>query len=404
MDRSIELRVGNELLELEISGGTTAGEVVAVLVRRNLLAADQAYFLEHAGRRLDQTQRLDDLDLGRGRDLQVVTASGVAPQLLPPDESVPSSETEGPSVELPETKTEDPTYEGAFQTLRKLRMVNRGLLDFRVKDPDKRIFQVFLKYRTSALYKTPRGELPTVMIGNEVEVYVTLDYPRHSPVFVWASRIFHPNIVAGEEVRLLGRTAPGSLTLEEGLRRLVEMLQYKKDWYRLEPAANKQAAQWAADNRHLFPLGEKSLITELPVGEIEEEAAAEADLLLPEEPLPPEQPSPAEEEPSPLTLAKEEAEELPPLPPDSEMAEKVLITLQVEGNEIDVRLPVTTPFGQLAETILLQLSMPTTDEAGEAIHYTWVLDRTGQQLEDLSLAVQGIVDGDVIVLTQQGND
>ena len=404
MDRSIELRVGNELLELEISGGTTAGEVVAVLVRRNLLAADQAYFLEHAGRRLDQTQRLDDLDLGRGRDLQVVTASGVAPQLLPPDESVPSSETEGLSVELPEAKPEDPAYEGAFQTLRKLRMVNRGLLDFRVKDPDKRIFQVFLKYRTSALYKTPRGELPTVMIGNEVEVYVPLDYPRHSPVFVWASRIFHPNIVAGEEVRLLGRTAPGSLTLEEGLRRLVEMLQYKKDWYRLEPAANKQAAQWAADNRHLFPLGEKSLITELPVGEIEEEAAAEAALLLPEEPLPPEQPSPAEEEPSPLTLAKEEAEELSPLPPDSEMAEKVLITLRVEGNEIDVRLPVTTPFGQLAETILPQLSMPTTDEAGEAIHYAWVLNRTGQQLKDLSLARQGILDSDVIVLSQQGDD
>ena len=310
MDRSIELRVGNELLELEIPGGTTAGEVVAVLVRRDLLAADQAYFLEHAGRRLDQTQRLDDLDLGRGRGLQVVTASGVAPQLLPPDESVPSSETEGPSVELPETKTEDPAYEGAFQTLRKLRMVNRGLLDFRVKDPDKRIFQVFLKYRTSALYKTPRGELPTVMIGNEVEVYVPLDYPRHSPVFVWASRIFHPNIVAGEEVRLLGKTVPGSLTLEEGLHCLVEMLQYKKGWYRLEPAANKEAAQWAADNRHLFPLGEKSLITELPVGEIEEEVAAEVDLLLPEEPSPPEQPSPAEEEPSPLTLAKEEAEEL----------------------------------------------------------------------------------------------
>ena|GEM_PF-1454705 len=402
MERTLELQVGRELLELGIPQGTTVGDVIAVLVRRRFLATGQAYVVEYAGRRLDATQRLDDLDLEEERTLQVITASGEVPRVSPPSESESLSDTDEPPVEPPGTETEDPAYNEAFQTLRRLRTINRGLVDFRVKDPDQRIFQVNLKYRTTAMYKTPRGDLPTVMIGNEVEVQIPPDYPQHGPEFVWMSRIFHPNIVTGEAVQFIGRTSPTRLTLEDGLRCLVDMLQYKKDWYHLDTVADKEAAKWAADNRDLFPLGEKSLITELPGDDSGEEGeAAETELPLPEETLPIDLPLAAEEPSSPEPEGDEAGESLRQTP-DANILDRVRITLRGQDKEIDVRLPATTSLMQLTEAVLPQLSMPATDDVGELIGYSWLLVRTGQRLvHNLGLAEQGIVDGDVIALSHK---
>ena len=403
MERTLELQVGRELLELGIPQGTTAGDVIAVLVRRRFLATGQAYVAEYAGRRLDATQRLDDLDLEEERTLRVITASGEVPRVSPPSESGSLSDTDEPSVEPPGTETEDPAYNKASQTLRKLRMINRGLVDFRIKDPDQRIFQVNLKYRTTALYKTPRGDLPTVMIGNEVEVQIPPDYPQHGPEFVWMSRIFHPNIVTGETVQFIGRTSPARLTLEDGLRCLVDMLQYKKGWYHLDNVADKEAAQWAADNRDLFPLGEKSLITELSGDDSGEEGeAAETELPLSEETIPIDLPLAVDEAPGSPEPKGDEAGESLRQTPDANILDRVRITLRGQDKEIDVRLPATTSLMQLTEAVLPRLSMPATDDVGEPIGYSWLLVRTGQRLvQNLGLAEQGIVDGDVIALSHE---
>lgn len=77
-----------------------------------------------------------------------------------------------------------------------------------------------------------------------------------------------------------------------------------------------------------------------------------------------------------MPSAEKNTEHLSNLPPDSETPGKVLMS-QVRENGIDIRVPVKIPFGQLAETILPQLLIPTTDQTGEVIHCTQVLNRTG---------------------------
>jgi hypothetical protein len=176
------------------------------------------------------------------------------------------------------------------------------------------------------------------------------------------------------------------LSLEEGLRRLVEMLQYKQGWYSIELATNREAAQWVAANRKLLPVGQKSLVIEPPS---QQEADTELD-------LPSDEPETTEE-----TIEEEaaeaETEQEPQQEPAAPPAERVQIQIETEDSVAELRVPASmTPAG-LTAAVVPQLAMRLAGPDGKPIRYIWTLRRTGQALvDDRPLGEQGVADGDVL--------
>lgn len=100
-----------------------------------------------------------------------------------------------------------------------------------------------------------------VMVGREHTLWINLTaaYPRMIPELSWRTPIFHPN-VSGSGVVCLGAYQTNwvpSLKLDELCIMLWDMIRFQN--YDSESPYNREAAMWARDHQHRFPLDQRPL-------------------------------------------------------------------------------------------------------------------------------------------------
>jgi ubiquitin-protein ligase len=102
----------------------------------------------------------------------------------------------------------------------------------------------------------PGSPSPKTRETHEVEIYLSQDYPRETPVCKMKTPHFHPNIYASNDEICLGIWVPG-----EGLVNLIVwigmLIQYQS--YNLNSPANSTAKDWAQVNKSKFPIDNKNV-------------------------------------------------------------------------------------------------------------------------------------------------
>ena len=109
-------------------------------------------------------------------------------------------------------------------------------------------------YFVNGIYLAPDG---TVMVLSRHEVEITLhsDYPRYKPICRILTPIWHPNFRDGQIC--IGDIWGAGESLSDIIVNIGHMIQYKS-WNSFSPLS-ADAAQWAIENKHMFPVGNVDL-------------------------------------------------------------------------------------------------------------------------------------------------
>lgn len=86
---------------------------------------------------------------------------------------------------------------------------------------------------------------------HEVEIILHAEYPRYKPICKIKTSIWHPNFRDGEIC--IGDIWGAGESLSDIIINIGDMIQYKS-WNAFSPLSAK-AAEWAIENKHLFPVG-----------------------------------------------------------------------------------------------------------------------------------------------------
>lgn len=156
-------------------------------------------------------------------------------------------------------------------------------------------------YFVNGIYLLPDGRIET-LARHEVEITLHADYPRYKPICRIMTPIWHPNFRDGQIC--IGDIWGAGESLSDIIVNIGDMIQYRS-WNSYSPLS-ADAAQWAMENKHLFPIGNIDLyiadyassreVVEIDLfGDEEEAPAAQATESAEEEA--PAQDSPAQEIP-----------------------------------------------------------------------------------------------------------
>lgn len=109
-------------------------------------------------------------------------------------------------------------------------------------------------YFVNGIYLLPDGRIETLG-RHEVEITLHADYPRYKPICKILTPIWHPNFRDGQIC--IGDIWGAGESLSDIIINIGDMIQYKS-WNSYSPLS-ADAAQWAMDNKHLFPVGNVEL-------------------------------------------------------------------------------------------------------------------------------------------------
>ncbi len=105
-------------------------------------------------------------------------------------------------------------------------------------------------YFVNGIYLAPDGSV--LMLGrHEVEITLHTEYPKIRPVCRIFTPIWHPNFRDGQIC--IGDIWGAGESLSDIIVNIGDMIQYKS-WNSFSPLS-AEAAQWAMENKHLFPVG-----------------------------------------------------------------------------------------------------------------------------------------------------
>ena len=159
--------------------------------------------------------------------------------------------------------------------------------------------QYHVTYFVNGIYLLPDGRIETLG-RHEVEITLHADYPRYKPICRILTPIWHPNFRDGQIC--IGDIWGAGESLTDIIINIGDMIQYKS-WNASSPLS-ADAAKWAIENRHLFPVGTINLYNTDYAS-----AAQQVDITLPDEadalpPAPDEPPAavPAAAAPQPTPL------------------------------------------------------------------------------------------------------
>ena len=107
-----------------------------------------------------------------------------------------------------------------------------------------------ITYFVNGIYLLPDGRIET-QGRHEVEITLHADYPRYKPICKILTPIWHPNFRDGQIC--IGDIWGAGESLSDIIINIGDMIQYKS-WNSYSPLS-ADAAQWAMDNKHLFPVG-----------------------------------------------------------------------------------------------------------------------------------------------------
>lgn len=111
-------------------------------------------------------------------------------------------------------------------------------------------------YFVNGIYLLPDGKIET-LARHEVEITLHADYPRYKPICTILTPIWHPNFRDGQIC--IGDIWGAGESLTDIIINIGDMIQYKS-WNSYSPLS-AEAAQWAMENKHLFPVGNIELYT-----------------------------------------------------------------------------------------------------------------------------------------------
>lgn len=109
-------------------------------------------------------------------------------------------------------------------------------------------------YFVNGIYLLPDGRIET-LARHEIEITLHADYPRYKPICNILTPIWHPNFRDGQIC--IGDIWGAGESLSDIIINIGDMIQYKS-WNSYSPLS-ADAAQWAMDNKHLFPVGNENL-------------------------------------------------------------------------------------------------------------------------------------------------
>ncbi len=111
-----------------------------------------------------------------------------------------------------------------------------------------------ITYFVNGIYLLPDGRIETLG-RHEVEITLHADYPRYKPICKILTPIWHPNF--RDEQICIGDIWGAGESLSDIIINIGDMIQYKS-WNSYSPLS-ADAAQWAMENKHLFPVGNVEL-------------------------------------------------------------------------------------------------------------------------------------------------
>ena len=114
--------------------------------------------------------------------------------------------------------------------------------------------QYHVTYFVNGIYLLPDGRIETLG-RHEVEITLHADYPRYKPICRILTPIWHPNFRDGQIC--IGDIWGAGESLTDIIINIGDMIQYKS-WNSSSPLS-ADAAQWAIENKHLFPVGTLNL-------------------------------------------------------------------------------------------------------------------------------------------------
>lgn len=109
-------------------------------------------------------------------------------------------------------------------------------------------------YFVNGIYLLPDGRIETLG-RHEVEITLHADYPRYKPICKILTPIWHPNFRDGQIC--IGDIWGAGESLSDIIINIGDMIQYKS-WNSFSPLS-AEAAKWAMENKHLFPVGNINL-------------------------------------------------------------------------------------------------------------------------------------------------
>lgn len=109
-------------------------------------------------------------------------------------------------------------------------------------------------YFVNGIYLLPDGRIETLS-RHEVEITLHADYPRYKPICKILTPIWHPNF--RDDQICIGDIWGAGESLTDIIINIGDMIQYKS-WNSFSPLS-ADAAQWAIENKHLFPVGNVEL-------------------------------------------------------------------------------------------------------------------------------------------------
>ena len=109
-------------------------------------------------------------------------------------------------------------------------------------------------YNVKGLFVTPAGEIQERDI-HEMEVNLSLGYPRRAPQCRMLTPIFHPNF--DESTVCIGDFWAASEGLDDLIVRIGRMIAYQE--YNTKSPLNGLAAKWAAEHAHLLPVDNRTI-------------------------------------------------------------------------------------------------------------------------------------------------
>lgn len=105
-------------------------------------------------------------------------------------------------------------------------------------------------YYVNGIYLLPDGRIETLN-KHEIEINLHADYPRYKPLCKILTPIWHPNFRDGQIC--IGDIWGAGESLSDIIINIGDMIQYKS-WNSYSPLS-ADAAKWAIENKHLFPVG-----------------------------------------------------------------------------------------------------------------------------------------------------
>jgi len=113
-----------------------------------------------------------------------------------------------------------------------------------------------ITYFVNGIYLLPNGTIEPLG-QHEVEIELHSEYPRYKPICRILTPIWHPNFRDGQIC--IGDIWGAGETLCDIIINIGEMIQYQS-WNSFSPLSS-EAAAWAIENKHLFPVGTINLNT-----------------------------------------------------------------------------------------------------------------------------------------------